>query len=69
LFYGNISAFVGITFAALMKGFICFYIGKNTPVTRHGFSDRQKGLANTTGGVCVFLIGLTSRAVFVIIAA
>jgi len=27
------------------------------------------GLANTRGEVCVFLIGLTSRGVFVIIAA
>jgi hypothetical protein len=53
---GNITTLLGITFAVVMKGFICFYIEKNTLGTRHGFSGRQMGLPNTTGRVRVFLL-------------
>ena len=69
MFYGNITALVGITFAVKIRGFMCLHIGEKYAFTRHGFSDKRTGLAQDDGRSACISIGLTSRAGFVIIAA
>ena len=68
MFYGNLTAPVGITFAVQIKGFVYLHIGKIRSLRAAGFTANKGGLPHATGEVCAFLIGLTSRGVFVIIA-